>query len=78
MLSLAFKTVNMQVTMNNVTPEYTRRAIRNYEEKLVKKQTSFLVNDDADLLAAIEADDEPYQALVKRLLLKHYNIQAEV
>lgn len=61
--------------MNKPVPEYTRRAIRNYQDKFVKKTVSFLVEDEADLITAIESDAQSYQSLVRELLYKHYNIE---
>lgn len=61
--------------MSNITPEYTRRAIKKYEERLVKKIVTFSVDTDADILTAIDADDTPFTALALSLLYKYYGIE---
>lgn len=61
--------------MSNATPEYTRRAIKKYEEGLIKKIVLFSSEADADILAAIDADDTPFTALALSLLYKHYGIE---
>ncbi len=62
--------------MSNIrTPEYTRRAIRKYEEGFVRKPVTFSLEADADILAAIDADDTSFAALALSLLYKHYGIE---
>ena len=61
--------------MSNITPEYTRRAIKNYEAGLIKKTVTFSVDEDADILAAIQSDDTPFASLMLSLLYKHYGIE---
>lgn len=61
--------------MSNITPEYTRRAIKNYETGLFKKSVTFSVETDADILTAIEEDETPFTALILSLLYEHYGIQ---
>lgn len=56
------------------TPEYTRRAVKAYREKTKQKQVTFNTEKkgEAELLAHIEADAEPFSTLVKKLLEDHY------
>ncbi|ARE66974.1 hypothetical protein [Moraxella catarrhalis] len=61
--------------MSNITPEYTRRAIKKYEEGLVRKPVTFSVEADSDILSAIDSDETPFTALALSLLYKHYGIE---
>lgn len=65
--------INMQA---NITPSYTRKAIKRYEKKVKRMQTSFNLEkpEEAELHRLITEDTEPYSRLVKRLLLKHYQV----
>jgi hypothetical protein len=61
--------------MTNKTPSYRLKANANYERKMAQKTLRFKLVEDADLLAAIDNDIEPFNKVVHELLRKHYNIE---
>lgn len=56
------------------TPEYTLRAQRNYAKKVSKRSVVLNKDNDAELIEAIDNDNEPFNQLVKRLLNEYYKI----
>lgn len=54
------------------TPTYTRKAIKNYDKKVIKKQIVLNPDIDSDLLEAIEQDDVAFSKRVKELLRGFY------
>lgn len=60
--------------MTNKTPSYRLKANANYERKTAQKTLRFKRVEDADLIAAIEIDKEPFNSLTNRLLRSHYDL----
>ena len=58
---------------NQKTPEYTRKAIRDYEKNLVRKSVTFDVrkSDDMALLKMIEQDRRTFAEIARTALLEH-------
>lgn len=56
------------------TPSYTRRAIKEYENKLVKKSVTFDKENDKALLKMLTEDKKPFVQIVKTALKQHYNL----
>lgn len=54
------------------TPTYTRKAIKNYDKKVIKKQIVLNPDIDSDLLEAINQDDMAFSKRVKELLRDFY------
>jgi len=61
--------------MINKTPSYRLKANATYERKVTKKTLRFKLVEDADLLAAIDDDIEPFNKVAHELLRKHYNLE---
>lgn len=60
--------------MNNPkTPEYIRRAVKNYEKNLIRKSLTFDVrkDDDMELLKMIEQDGRTFTQIARTALLEH-------
>lgn len=60
--------------MNNPkTPEYIRRAVKNYEKNLIRKSVTFDVrkDDDIKLLEMIEQDGRTFAEIARTALLEH-------
>lgn len=58
--------------MATKTPTYTRKAIKNYDKKVIKKQIVLNPDIDSDLLEAIKQDDVAFSKRVKELLRDFY------
>ena len=58
--------------MATKTPTYTRKAIKNYDKKVIKKQIVLNPDIDSDLLEAINQDDMAFSKRVKELLRDFY------
>lgn len=58
--------------MATKTPTYTRKAIKNYDKKVIKKQIVLNPDIDSDLLKAIKQDDMAFSKRVKELLRDFY------
>lgn len=58
---------------NPKTPEYTRKAIKNYEKNLIRKSVTFDVRKDDDmlLLEMIEKDGRTFAEIARTALLEH-------
>ena len=54
------------------TPTYTRKAIKNYDKKVIKKQIVLNPDIDSDLLEAIKQDDVAFSKRIKELLRDFY------
>lgn len=60
--------------MNNPkTPEYIRRAVKNYEKNIIRKSVTFDVrkDDDMELLKMIEQDGRTFTQIARTALLEH-------
>lgn len=60
--------------MTNKTKDYRLKANANYEAK-VKRKVIILRPQDTALIEAIEADTNPFNPLVRKLLAEHYNVE---
>lgn len=60
----------------NKTPKYRLKANSNYENKVIQKTIRFKPSDK-DLIEAFKADkkEKSLNALIMRLLRKHYDVQ---
>lgn len=57
------------------TPDYTRKAIRDYRQRTKQKQVTFNPKrpDEAKVMKALETETRPFSRLVKELLADHYS-----
>lgn len=60
--------------MSTKTPSYQLRASANYERKMLKKTLRFNLVDDADLIEAINSDNQSLNSLAHKLLREHYKL----
>lgn len=60
--------------MTTKTPSYQLRASANYERKMLKKTLRFSLVDDADLIEAINSDNQSLNSLAHKLLREHYKL----
>ena len=62
--------------MENKTPSYKLRANANYHSKTTQKIIRLHNTSDADLLQAINNDEQPLTGLVRQLLREHYKLKS--
>ena len=60
--------------MTNKTPSYRLKANANYHDKTVQKTLRFKLVEDADLLNAIDSDNESLNKIANKLLRNHYKL----
>ena len=60
--------------MINKTKDYRLKANANYEAK-VKHKVIILRSQDQALIESVDADPNPFNPLVRRLLSEHYGVE---
>lgn len=56
------------------TPEYTLKAIKNYQKNLVRKSVTLDTRKDSELIEKLEGDTMPFNQRVKELLKEFYGL----